>query len=445
MKTGNRLESSRVFRIASAVSALLFILCGLFILWIGDISGVRHLAAKIVATYLLFWAVAFLFSSGTARRELVVGFTLSALLLTILAALLEAPPLIGQLDSRKLFRTRIEAPWQKPENQFDEELLWRRRPFFEESGTAEGNISVSWCLPSALRSRYPYEVRYDGNGFRNEDNMTEAQIALVGDSYLEAADVPVQEILSSQLARLSGGPVANLGLGGYGPRQELILLRRFALPLDPDVIVWAFYEGNDLSDLEAYERFVRSLESGRLRATPTWRERSFARNALRALYGLLEGCKIWPGADRRVGVFRAADGRELRMYFLTKAHPLGPADLGALRSLGEVLARAYELSTQNGARLVILYVPMKYRVYGNFVDVPLASDLREWTNNDLPARVETLVREISPEIGFLDLTPPFVAGAGQGSVLYFADDTHWTAEGHRVAAEALWTYLSPQE
>ena len=39
-------------------------------------------------------------------------------------------------------------------------------------------------------------------------------------------------------------------------------------------------------------------------------------------------------------------------------------------------------------------------------------------------------------IEYVDLLPPLRAAAGGGQ-LYFARDTHWTARGHEVAAQAL--------
>jgi lysophospholipase L1-like esterase len=57
--------------------------------------------------------------------------------------------------------------------------------------------------------------------------------------------------------------------------------------------------------------------------------------------------------------------------------------------------------------------------------------------DDLPARLRARVAAISPEIGFLDLTPALAAEAARGQLVYFADDTHWSAEGHRAAGRAI--------
>jgi hypothetical protein len=64
----------------------------------------------------------------------------------------------------------------------------------------------------------------------------------------------------AQLGRLLGEPVYNMGLGGYGPLQYLFLAEHEASKLRPQILVVAFYFGNDLVD--AY-RVARS--------TPYWR------------------------------------------------------------------------------------------------------------------------------------------------------------------------------
>ena len=55
-----------------------------------------------------------------------------------------------------------------------------------------------------------------------------------------------------------------------------------------------------------------------------------------------------------------------------------------------------------------------------------------------------MVRSISPDIGFLDLTPYLQDGVKQGVLPYYPDDSHWSEEGHRIAAQAIHEYLSAQ-
>lgn len=445
MSSRERKGLGRFDRGLSAFSAGVFLLGGLAVIWITEMQRVRQLAANLMMTYLWIWAVALLFSR-TSPRELHVRFALTTLTIGFAGVALEALAFTPLIDYRAVFGTHPPEPWLNPDNRFDEELFYLRQPFLEISGTSQGNAAAGWCLPAAFTHTYPYDARYDQHGFRNARDLSAASIAVVGDSYIEAVKVSSEETLTGQLAALSEGPVANLGQSGYGPQQELAVLRRFALPLNPDVIVWAFYEGNDLHDIGNYERRKSLLSSGVLRTEFTPRDRSFSQNALLALYRLIDSCEPAPEAELLYGVFDTADNRRVRMYFVDLLEKLvEPRISEPLEELGEILAQANALATQRGARLLLLYLPIKQRVYGDLVESPTYSRLRSPSDSELPALLEALVRERSPEIAFLDLTAVLRSEAAKGRLLYFTDDTHLTPEGHRLAAETIWKFLSDPE
>ena len=62
--------------------------------------------------------------------------------------------------------------------------------------------------------------------------------------------------------------VVNLGQAAYGLKQELGVLRRFALPLRPRLVLWFLFGGNDLRDVELYEWQKRNLETASGAASP---------------------------------------------------------------------------------------------------------------------------------------------------------------------------------
>jgi phospholipase/lecithinase/hemolysin len=47
-------------------------------------------------------------------------------------------------------------------------------------------------------------------------------------------------------------------------------------------------------------------------------------------------------------------------------------------------------------------------------------------------------------ISFLDLTPALEEAAASGRAVYFADDAHWNAAGHEIAAQQLAEFLARQ-
>ena len=75
------------------------------------------------------------------------------------------------------------------------------------------------------------------------------RVVVLGDSIAFGLHVSDDEIFPSLLdARRNGLEVANLSVLGYGPDQELLMLERDGLPLEPDVVVLSFCLANDLAE-----------------------------------------------------------------------------------------------------------------------------------------------------------------------------------------------------
>ena len=80
------------------------------------------------------------------------------------------------------------------------------------------------------------------------------RIALLGDSFIEAFEVPfektVGEVLEHRLSAARGGPVEviNFGVGGYGTAQELLTVRHQVWKYAPDLVLLAVTTGNDISN-----------------------------------------------------------------------------------------------------------------------------------------------------------------------------------------------------
>lgn len=93
----------------------------------------------------------------------------------------------------------------------------------------------------------PENPEHDENGFRNKEVPSKTSVLALGDSQTYGTGVSHDENWTSQLAKMSNKNVYNLAYGGYGPTQSLVLLEEW-LKLKPEIIVEAFYSGNDLFD-----------------------------------------------------------------------------------------------------------------------------------------------------------------------------------------------------
>lgn len=120
------------------------------------------------------------------------------------------------------------------------------------------------CLRPGARGWFTSEgkayIRINSQGFRDQEHEKAKaagvfRVAVIGDSFAEALDVPIEDtfwtVMQRQLAGCRALPakkveVLNFGVSGYGTGQELIMLRRRVWDYSPDVVVLAFTIGNDI-------------------------------------------------------------------------------------------------------------------------------------------------------------------------------------------------------
>ena len=105
-------------------------------------------------------------------------------------------------------------------------------------------------------------VRINSDGLRDREHAKTKprdtiRIAVLGDSYTEALQVPFENsfcaVLERKLRECPGSAgseieVINFGVSGYGTAQELITLRDHVWQYSPDIVVLAVTTNNDISD-----------------------------------------------------------------------------------------------------------------------------------------------------------------------------------------------------
>jgi hypothetical protein len=104
-------------------------------------------------------------------------------------------------------------------------------------------------------------VRINSAGLRDQEHAVpkppgRLRIAVLGDSCVEALQVPVErtfwKLLERQVAASCPAPASctvealDFGVAGYGTAQELLTLRRDVWRFQPDLVLLAFYPGNDV-------------------------------------------------------------------------------------------------------------------------------------------------------------------------------------------------------
>jgi len=128
----------------------------------------------------------------------------------------------------------------------DEYCGSRLRPGMVADFTVEGRARVS-ITSDGRRDRERGVAKPPGT----------LRIAVLGDSFVEALQVPLEEtfgaVLERQLAQceaLRGRnvEVLNFGVSGFSTAQELEMLRHYVWRYEPDIVLLAFFAGNDVRD-----------------------------------------------------------------------------------------------------------------------------------------------------------------------------------------------------
>ncbi|HYN08784.1 MAG TPA: SGNH/GDSL hydrolase family protein [Vicinamibacterales bacterium] len=427
---------SRTWAVWLAVSAAIVLL---WILTAGEDAEWalwRHYTAatalRNVAGSAALLALGYLLSSGRSlagRLARVVAISLAA---GGTLAVLELPAIVLGHDYGQTFATRANDTWRQLSsglNRRDDELIHVHQPHSRFRGSIGGNLG-RLGLPSP--ARYDVDVAYDKNGFRNDVDFTQADVVAIGDSFVEAAEIAKSQTVVAELGRRLGVTVANLGQSGYGPQQELIVLKRYGAPLSPKVVVWFLFGGNDLSDVDEYEWRRDHLDE--FLAPPPLGARTFMRNSLTALARLTMPTRrtLSDGSRRHEVTFTRADGSR-EVIYLDAPESEWQAHQWDVTS--STLLNARDLSNRGGAEFLLVYIPRKLRVYQGYLSAAPDSYAHSWQLNNLPEVLGDFCRKHG--ILFLDSTVPLREAVASGESVYLPDDVHWNAAGHRVVAAAV--------
>jgi len=263
--------------------------------------------------------------------------------------------------------------WYQP----DPYLGWRLRPGVRGLFTAEGRAHVS----------------VNSAGFRDREHQLDKpegvyRIAVLGDSYSEAMQVPMQSAYWAQLpGRLAACgfrrgrevEVLNFGVAGFGTAQQLLLLESVAMRYQPDLVLLQFTNGNDVRnnsfalEEEKQRPFFMLDARGRLRVDDSFayseahlRRSSLSSTLLRKLSDRSRVVQLLRAASRAPLLSRAhaaAGGMEAGLETAVLAEPRSVLWQDAWRLTEALIARTREAAARNGAELLLVTVPYAVQVH----------------------------------------------------------------------------------
>ena len=311
------------------------------------------------------------------------------------------------------------------------------------------------------------DFRFNREGLRGGDLSYErlpqtVRVAVVGDSMIAAAAVDETETAVSVLQELLQDAYAdfdwevqNAGISGAGPGQELVLYREVISKYAPDIVVLAFYVGNDLVDssralTSSPHRIYFDLdEDGALFQLPHSQSRSTASRWLN------EKSRFYVWWKDRTGKLKARFERASvgppKGQFIFNSEPEGKI----LRAwmIVEKLIEAIRVEVEgDGAELAVALLPSAEQILDERwkATEAAAAALGITVDPDYPQkRFEAIGRRLGVPVIFM--TDAFREATPHRSLeyeeewLHFGGKYHFNVAGNRLAAQAIRDFLVETE
>ena len=296
----------------------------------------------------------------------------------------------------------------------------------------------------------------DEHGFRNPKglwSLPSLDIAIIGDSYAHGACVEERESFAGVI-RARYPATLNLGSDGIGPLMELAELKEYAAPFRPKVVLWFYFEMNDMGELEEEKHtllmnyltleFTQGMLASQsdidqaLKAHVTQvAERLQNRSMLLAFFGRLRDPDSRGTQVQRLLTMANVRAR-LEQFFTQISDVDVRADLPTSRQapphqeedlslFARTLGEAHKTVRRWGGTLVFVYLPE----YGRYAQ-------HAWYNGDRES-VLRIVRDSG--LPLIDLHQTFAAQDDPLDLFPFRRDGHYAPAGHQLVAREVLAHL----
>lgn len=304
-------------------------------------------------------------------------------------------------------------------------------------------------------------LRFNGEGFRGPEvpyrRAPDARrIAVLGDSFVAAIASDEDQTAVGVLGTLFGQShpevrweVQNFGVSGSSTGQQLKLYREIVSRYHPDIVLCAYFMGNDFTDnsnrLSNNPRIYFELDDrGELVQVPF----SATRSKVSAWLNLHSRFYVWQ--KRANDLLQGRHDKDDRIYSTARSEILD-----ATWELNERLI--FTLATEverGGARFVLVLLPDAAQVYDDVWEAIL-DEAGEHAGELDPTHAENRLASFARDQGIAVVTMTGdlrqAAGGGRASdtgpdeLLFFAGVGHFTARGNRLAATAIHRFLTEEE
>jgi len=327
--------------------------------------------------------------------------------------------------------------YRQPRKPLGDVYFQRRGPASWTGRVLATGLRTDGGLDDAYTEEAEVTITYDGQGFRNPDDLEDWELVVVGDSFVEMGYLPHEDLFTTRLGGHLGARVKNVGASFSGPLTYVAYLAHFGAAPSTRHAVMVFFEGNDLPDAAREAQALRTFQAtGRREYRHFEKQTSLLRAAYRLLRRLARG--EWQHERLfRNAYFAASDGEQpVSVHY---APPRSDQVTDETRTLlDETFAAWARTARTQDLRPWLVYMPCKRRVLDGRLrfteDAP--QELVGWHPTDLPHLVQALAERHG--IGFIDATPGLSEETRRGRLTYNPVwDTHLNRLGAEVVARTL--------
>ena len=341
----------------------------------------------------------------------------------------------------------------------------------------EPNASYTNRLPEAA-----VPVTYNSRGWRDVEHQVENpddvfRILLLGDSFMEAYSVALEESFPRQLealVRASGidVEVINLGVGGYGTLQEYLTFQDVGRRYEPDLVLLGFTIANDVKNnslkLEMMATDLFKISSRPFLHPDTTEDWTSARVDLAGAQQRYAVAKAYQrtlryklkqrsfllrfvtdseiaedvraffrgGKARRSGQPKPIDEDQYQLAVRSISYCNEPAEVTEAWDItARIVAQLKQDVEATDSELVVFTVPARWEVVDPNTEKP-TSDLLCVEEAPGYTRLTHILADL--KIDQIDLLPKFRSVSREdGVTLYRHSDRHWNPAGHLLASERV--------
>ena len=298
-----------------------------------------------------------------------------------------------------------------------------------------------------------------------------ARVAVFDDSFTEAMQVNYEENFSYLLEQKlnAAAPaghhveVLNFGMGGTGTADAMIFYNRYARKYDPDVVVLAFYVGNDIADNALYHpqkdfllasssewsKVIQPTAAGQ-KGLDYLKDRLYRSLALvRFIDRVVRSSDTLRVVMQKVGLYRPASvtaALDINPFYRYYVHPPDPEPDEQINYSIDLINNFAAEVNRDGRTFLIMYIPEGLSLHAELLADYIFKHPALSVDNFTPAALEDrLARGLASSTPFVRLSAPFTEiMSSTGKELYLVGGTgHINEAAHAQVGDLLFERLEP--